>query len=429
MARSALRSLSTILVFSGALLLLDVALTIAWQEPVSALYGRIAQERLEGELRDAGRLSLRPAERRLLQRLEREPERLRYLARRARRRAGQGEPLGRIVATRAKIDFVMVHGTDGASLRKGPGHFPDTSLPGEAGTVAVAGHRTTYQAPFRHVDALRPDDPIRLEMPYGTFTYRVERTRIVRPDAVWVTRRVGYERLVLTACHPLYSAEKRIVVFARLVRATPTARILTARSPGDGWPLAFARTAQRSSRTSGSRPRRERHLASSPPPRRSGRRWRRAATRRPGHVRAPMVSRPWRSRRLRSSYVSTSISPSARRRSSRSCGGSSRGSRRSSSRRASVASAQAMTTTRTSQKMVMKTHQSPSMCVPSNTCTSQVRCSVELEDQHRAAGGFTHPWFSASSGRSSHPPGPLPAREADRHRGAFAGASSPSTWS
>ena len=218
--RSAVRALSTVLVVSGALLLLDAALTLAWQEPVSAIYGRIAQAQLEGELRDAARLPLRPAERRLLQRLEREPQRLRYLVHRTRRRVGKGEPLGRIVARRAKIDFVMVHGTDAASLRKGPGHFPDTSLSGEAGTVAVAGHRTTYQAPFRHVDALRPGDPIRLEMPYGTFTYRVERTRIVRPDAVWVTRSVSYPRLVLTACHPLYSAEKRIVVFARLVRAT-----------------------------------------------------------------------------------------------------------------------------------------------------------------------------------------------------------------
>ena len=249
--RSALRTLSTVLVVSGALLLVDAVLTVAWQEPVSALYARLAQDRLEGELRDAARLPLRPAERRLLLRLEREPQRLGYLARRTRRRVGKGEPLGRIVAKRAKIDFVMVQGTDGASLRKGPGHFPDTALPGEAGTVAVAGHRTTYQAPFRHVDALRPDDPIRLEMPYGTFTYRVERTRIVRPDAVWVTRSVSYPRLVLTACHPLYSAEKRIVIFARLVRAAPTARILTTRSPIDGLPMGFARTAQRTFRTSG----------------------------------------------------------------------------------------------------------------------------------------------------------------------------------
>ena len=59
-------------------------------------------------------------------------------------------------------------------------------------------------------------------MPYGRFTYRVERTRIVPPTAVWVTQRVSYDRLILSACHPLYSAAKRIVVFAKLVRSTPS---------------------------------------------------------------------------------------------------------------------------------------------------------------------------------------------------------------
>ena len=59
-------------------------------------------------------------------------------------------------------------------------------------------------------------------MPYGRFAYRVERTRIVAPTATWVTRRVAYDRLVLTACHPLYSAAERIVVFARLERSAPS---------------------------------------------------------------------------------------------------------------------------------------------------------------------------------------------------------------
>ena len=114
--------------------------------------------------------------------------------------------------------YTMVHGTDTATLRKGPAHFPETPLPGEGGTVAIAGHRTTYGAPFRPLDRFGPGDRLVLTMPYGRFTYSVERTRIVPPDALWVTRRVGYERVVLVACHPLYSAAKRIVVFARLAR-------------------------------------------------------------------------------------------------------------------------------------------------------------------------------------------------------------------
>jgi sortase A len=111
---------------------------------------------------------------------------------------------------------VIVQGTDSASLRKGPGHYPDTALPGEPGTVAIAGHRTTYLAPFRTINDLHPGDPVVLQMPYGRFTYRVQESRVVLPTALWVTRDVGYPRLVLSACEPLYSASHRIVVFAKL---------------------------------------------------------------------------------------------------------------------------------------------------------------------------------------------------------------------
>ena len=82
--------------------------------------------------------------------------------------------------------------------------------------MAIAGHRTTYGAPFRNVDDLGRGDLIQVEMAKGRFTYAVEKTRLVDPSEVSVKRRVGYERLILTACHPLYSAAQRIVVFARL---------------------------------------------------------------------------------------------------------------------------------------------------------------------------------------------------------------------
>ena len=70
-----------------------------------------------------------------------------------------------------------------------------------------------------YVPAVR--DQVVVQMPYADFTYQVERTRIVAPGATWVTRRIAYDRLVLTACHPLYSASQRIVVFARLVQTVP----------------------------------------------------------------------------------------------------------------------------------------------------------------------------------------------------------------
>jgi sortase A len=118
------------------------------------------------------------------------------------------------------LNSLFVQGTNEASLELGPGHYPSTALPGLGKTVAIAGHRTTYLAPFRHLDALRPGDKVLLTMPYGRFTYTVQYTRVVKPNAWWITRNVGYERLVLSACNPLYSAAQRIAVFARLSSAT-----------------------------------------------------------------------------------------------------------------------------------------------------------------------------------------------------------------
>ncbi len=219
--RTALRHLSTALIVAGALLVIDAALTLAWQEPASAIYARINQDKLSGRLDDIEtRPLLLAGQVRALRGLD-PAQRIPFLARAFRRRLERGDPVGRIRIPRIDANFVTIQGTDTASLRKGPGHYPDTPLPGLPGTVAVAGHRTTYLAPFRRIDELRPGDPIELEMPYARFTYRVERTRIVLPTALWVTRPVGYPRLVLSACHPLYSASHRIIVFARLVRTVP----------------------------------------------------------------------------------------------------------------------------------------------------------------------------------------------------------------
>ena len=220
--RRALRALSSVLIVAGALLLADGALTLLWEEPVSSLYARFQQGRLDDRLAELERAGPSPVERRALARLPDPERRLRFAARAALRRARPGDPVGRLRATAIGLDEVVVQGTDGGALRKGPGHYPDTPLPGARGTVAIAGHRTTYGAPFRRVDDLGEGDRIELEMPYGHFSYRVERTRVVDPGATWVTRRVAYDRLVLTACHPLYSAAERIVILARLERSSST---------------------------------------------------------------------------------------------------------------------------------------------------------------------------------------------------------------
>ena len=220
-ARRALRTLSTVLILSGALLLVDAGLTIAWQEPLSALYARITQDRLGGDLEELERAKPTDLEQRVLQRLPSSGRRTAFLARSLKRRLDKGEAAGRLRIPAIGVSSVVVDGTDTGSLRKGPGFFPEAPYPGARGTAAIAGHRTTYSAPFRSVDDLEKGNEVIVEMPYGRFTYEVERTRIVKPDALWVLRRARYDRLILSACHPLYSAAKRIVVFARLVKSEP----------------------------------------------------------------------------------------------------------------------------------------------------------------------------------------------------------------
>jgi sortase A len=220
-ARELLHQLGTVLVLAGAMLLADALATIVWQEPLSAAYNAVTQDALAGDLEQLERAQPSVVESRALDKLASTTRRMAFLGRSLRREAEPGEAIGRIRAPRGKIDSVIVEGTDPAELRKGPGLYESTVYPGVGGTTAIAGHRTTYGAPFRHIDGLDPGDRIVVEMPYGRFTYRVQQRKIVPPSAVDVVKSVGYDRLVLTACHPLYSAAQRVVVFARQVSAAP----------------------------------------------------------------------------------------------------------------------------------------------------------------------------------------------------------------
>lgn len=216
--------LSVMLITAGLVVLADVGLTLAYKEPISSIYGAIKQGEAASQLDDleAGYPTL--ADRRAVAKVERPARRISVLARRFARQVEEGAAIGRIVAPEmGGLDAVFVEGTDQASLEKGPGHYPETPMPGAPGTVGIAGHRTTYLAPFRHIDSLKPGDPITLEMPYATIRYRVEKSAIVDPSDVWVVRDVGHNQLVLSACHPLYSAAERYIVFARQVSARPTA--------------------------------------------------------------------------------------------------------------------------------------------------------------------------------------------------------------
>jgi sortase A len=217
--RRPLRALSTVLIIAGVLMLTDAALTVAWEEPFSSLYAKIVQDRLGDDLHKLERRRPSAIERAALEALQGQQRRMAFLARRLRVTARPGAAVGRIRIPKIGANFVVVNSTDTVSLRKGPGIYDEVPFPGAPGTTAIAGHRTTYLAPFRHIDKLAPGDEISIEMPYGRFTYEVQKRRIVAPTEVSVIKRVGYDRLVLSACHPLYSAAQRIVVFARLVAA------------------------------------------------------------------------------------------------------------------------------------------------------------------------------------------------------------------
>jgi sortase A len=195
--RAVLRFVASVMMVSGTLLISDAAVTLLWQEPVSAYVANREQTQLREAL-------------------------VTPMPRVIRREPLPGDAIGRIEIPAIGVDEYMVEGTDTENLRKGPGHYPETPLPGERGTAAVAGHRTTYGAPFRKIDDLHRGQEITVDMPYGRYVYRVESSKVVPPTDLSVLDRAAHDRLVLSACHPLYSAAERIVVFSKLARREPS---------------------------------------------------------------------------------------------------------------------------------------------------------------------------------------------------------------
>jgi sortase A len=216
------RALALTLLVLGGLVLIDAGVTLVWQEPFTALYAKLRQDHLSGALQKVERAPPTPAQRRTLATLPDQSTRIAFLARSLQARAGNGSAVARISIPRIDASFVVVKGTDTSDLESGPGIFPETVFPGIPGTTAIAGHRTTYLAPFRHIDTLRRGSRILLNMPYAHFTYTVTGTQVVQPNDVRAAvSDVGYPRLVLSACTPLFSAAKRLLVFARLTGTVP----------------------------------------------------------------------------------------------------------------------------------------------------------------------------------------------------------------
>jgi sortase A len=233
--RRALRVLSSALILLGVLALLDVGVTLVWQEPFSALYAKLQQDHLRSTLRTLEHAKPTARENVRLLELVDERRRVAFLASELAHHATLGSAVGSIRIPRIGADFVLVYGTGTEELEKGPGiytqgSYPGTRFPGLGATTAIAGHRTTFLAPFRHIDELRRGDRILVDMPYAHFVYTVMGHRSVLPSDVYAAiRHAGYSRLVLSACTPPFSAAERLLVYARLTKTTPVGAALAAR--------------------------------------------------------------------------------------------------------------------------------------------------------------------------------------------------------
>lgn len=214
------RRLGTILMGAGLLALAYAAAVLLWRDPVTDLYARYQQHRLSEQLEreiEAWHPMTVPN-----QSLAAREDAIAREARRFQRSVRLGQALGRIEIPRLGVKVVFVQGTRWANdLSRGPGHYVRTSFPGLGKTVAVAGHRTTFGAPFRHIDRLDPGDAVVLELPYGTFRYRVFAHEIVDSDDWSVVRNRGFDTVMLSACHPIYSASHRWIVYGRLIEVQP----------------------------------------------------------------------------------------------------------------------------------------------------------------------------------------------------------------
>jgi sortase A len=217
--RRTARILGTLMVVGGVLTLLWVVVVWQWQDPFTALYTRWEQHRLASSYdeRFAKFHPLQPAGDSLAaERLTIAREAARY-----RRDSKRGQAIGRIKVPRLGLNMILVNGTDHDTLMKGPGRDLRTYMPGQGQLIYIAGHRTTYLAPFSHIDSLRRGDRVTLEMPYATFVYRIVRSRIVPSDDLAVLKSHDHEVVILQACHPRFFATHRYLAYAVPVRVDP----------------------------------------------------------------------------------------------------------------------------------------------------------------------------------------------------------------
>ena len=216
--RRTLRIAGTLLILAGALTLAWTLVVWQWQDPFTSLYTKWKQHQLTSQYQKRVEAFSAPI---ATTSLADERRSIAREAKRYRASSTRGEAIGRIRIPRMGVNLVLVNGTDHDTLKKGPGRDGRTFMPGENRLIYIAGHRTTYGAPFSHIDRLKSGDRVTIEVPYGTFIYAVTRHRIVKATDLSVLRSPKHEVVELQACHPRFFASHRYIAYARLLRVEP----------------------------------------------------------------------------------------------------------------------------------------------------------------------------------------------------------------
>jgi sortase A len=216
--RRGARLLGTLMIGAGVLTLGWAVLVWQWQDPFTAAYTKWQQHELTAQFdRRMGSFGPRVAAPSLAAlRVEIRKDAATY-----RKQLHRGDAIGRLTIGRLGLKIILVQGTDHESLKKGPGHYIGSALPGQGRLVYIAGHRTTYLAPFSHIDELKQGDYVTIDLPYASFKYVVTKHRVVAATDVSVLRSPDHEVLILQACHPRFFASHRYLVYAKPVAVTP----------------------------------------------------------------------------------------------------------------------------------------------------------------------------------------------------------------
>ncbi len=227
--RQTIRITGALLIGAGVLGLGWALVVWQWEDPITALYTTYQQHRL-AESYDRTFATYRPTVRVVVPKVpaahptvdvKAERNQIALEAAQYRRQLKVGGPIGRLRIPRLGLSIIVVTGTDESSLEKGPGWYTGTRLPGEGQLIYIAGHRTTYLAPFAHIDSMRYGDKVTLELPYATFVYSVTGHVIVGSNDIARLNSRGYEQVALQACHPRFFATHRYIVYARPVEVIP----------------------------------------------------------------------------------------------------------------------------------------------------------------------------------------------------------------